>query len=67
MNTYLIHSLTAQAIIFLYIITEPEVRMSLQNCDSDNLGSTFEKDATDQVMNKTCSVQNVEIFCYYLI
>lgn len=53
-------SLTAQATIFLSTVTEPEViTMSLQNCDSDNVGSTFEKEAVDQVMNKICPVLKV--------
>jgi hypothetical protein len=36
--------------------------MSFPNCDGDNLSSKFEKDATDQVINKMWTIQNVEIF-----
>jgi hypothetical protein len=37
--------------------------MSLQNYNSTYFGSKVEQDATDQVINKTITITNVEIFC----
>jgi hypothetical protein len=67
LNVYLFHSLTAQVIIYpSYIAPDPEVRtMSLQQCDSNEIGSTLEKDAMHQVNDKACSIKIVKILLQF--
>ena len=55
---------TAQALVpsFLCIVAELEGKiMSHQNYNSTYLGGKFEQDATDQVINKTITIQNLKI------
>jgi hypothetical protein len=39
--------------------------MSLQQCDSNEIGSTLEKDAMHQVNDKACSIKIVKILLQF--